>query len=422
MAFGTAAAIGAGLAGSLGGAAMTSSSQRAQAEAAAQAASFQPYNLLFGGNNVQFSPTDGSALLLNPTLDNLQGLFNTSALQGMTPEGQAATGVDQLAGLQNFAASNMLGAQTGASSDYDTALANILGGSNNLQAAMLGLNTDAMNILNQTNAMAGMPGVGADTANFAINQGQGFLGADSQSVIDQTLQQLRDQARPYEERAVDSAVQDLYSRGVLGGTQTDRTMGELALSQETADIQRQLAAEQAGLTRFNANQQAGQGLLFGGLNGLLAGSDQQRQLASLFANTGLNAISGNTGRTQDIFNALSAAEGQRINRGQTRLSNLQGLFNFGQGGSANNLNQSIAALNSILGINTDMRSSIGLGGNIGGQQAAAGANVANAIMSQGDSAVGAGLLGLGNSVLNQGLDNLFNPPASPTTTGDTTGG
>jgi hypothetical protein len=225
--------------------------------------------------------------------------------------------------------------------------------------------------------------------------------------VQNTLDTLRAQARPTEERAVNSKFQNLFSRGTLGSTSGARAIGELALAQEQADIGRQIAAQQVGMQQFGQLQNAGQGLLGLGANQLLAGSQNQQNLAQLLGAQGLSNINSQRDFLGTQFNAQQGVSSLMSQRPLERLQAAQGLFGFGQQAAGTDLQQAISGINARLAMNADLRNLVALGGNIGGQQASAGAQAAQYINQTGTSPLGAGLSGIGTGLFNAGLNQLF---------------
>jgi hypothetical protein len=152
----------------------------------------------------------------------------------------------------------------------------------------------------------------------------------------------------------------------------------------------------------NQNLNLGQGLLSqaAGLRGQDLSAGQ-----GLLGLSGTLAQNGYTGAVNfsDIVNS----------RAQQRLANAQSLFGFGNELGTQDYNQAISALGGQQSIDTALRNLIALGGNIGGQQAAAGANAAQAILSNSGSPTGAFLSSLGTglfaSALNPDNQSQHNP-------------
>lgn len=394
----TTALIGGGAA--LAGNILQSNARRSAANAAADAAQFRPFNLGGAFGDVFFDPRGAAYFNENPDISAARGRLRDFGTQaGLELPGMLESQMLAAQGLPT----DFLGAQF----DTDAALrqvrnavggftsgANTLGrAANRLGGEVLGIGTGA--------------GVADNVANFAIGQGAGLLSGGIGDVVGDTLSRLRAQARPAEERAVNSRVQSLFNRGTLSDTSGARALGELALTQENADIQRQQLAEGLGLQRFSANQNAGQGLLGMGAGNLLQGRSLQQQLASLYGANQLGGINARSGLLSNILNANLQGANALQSRGARRLANAQGLLGFTQQFDTNQLNQYLASTQGMLNLNADARAAIGLGGNIGGQQAAAGANQAQALLSNNASPFGGFLGGLGNSVLDHVLPGLL---------------
>jgi hypothetical protein len=397
------------------GASQQASAQRDATNAAIEAAQFRPFDISLPGTNATFDVETGQASV-DSNLSGVQNLLEMQIMNALNPAGQQARGFGFLPGIMRNSAQQLAGMDPNA--DLNAALGLTQGALGGLQSDLTGINLG----LSQLGTQAGMlPGQVMGTANaaslldpssqFAINQGQGMLsGLDLQGQVDETLNLLRTQARPAEERAVDSALQDLFSTGQLSSTSGARALGELSLAQENADITRQLQAQQVGQQQFQLQQQAGQGLLGLGQSGLATGRQLQQGLAGLQGQTGLSALGTQSGLlgqqaglSGSLFDATGVLANQQINRGQQRLANLQNLFGFGQQAEGNALQQGLAGLTGQLQINQDLRNAIALGGNIGGQQQVASGQIANAILSNAGSPLGSflGEAGIG------GLTGLF---------------
>ncbi|MDJ0764855.1 MAG: hypothetical protein QNJ97_17875 [Myxococcota bacterium] len=398
MALGTAAAIGLGLAGagSVAGSAIQAGAQDRATDAAIEAAQFRPFDIFTPGGSAAFNTQTDSVTASSPQLDQFGQLLQQNILGALDPSALSSRGFGLIPSLQNFSLEQLEGVDPNA--DLDAALGLRTDATGLLSGQLGGLQAQLSGLAGNSLGISEGASVFDPFAQFALGRGQELLQSDSQSVVDQTLQRLRNQARPAEERAVDSTVQSLFSRGVLGGTQTDRTLGELSLSQELADIQRQQVAEQVGLSRFQANQSAGQSLFGQGLGALGAGRDERRATANLFGNLGLQSLGQQRGLFGDQFAASTGLADFTASRGQQRLANLQNLFNFGQQAEGAQLQQGLAGISGQLQLNQDLRNLIALGGNLGGQQQVASGQIANAILAGAQSPFGAGL-----STLSEGL-------------------
>lgn len=399
MAIGTTTAlIGGGLLG-LGGAALSADAQRDAASQMADAARFNPFNVVGPGGSAIF---DGNTLF-NQT-DSLLGQFRGALGEAGIRQLLGGPGESGVNAAQQFAGQALpglfAGADTGLMQQFMQQQAGF-GDFMNRQAALFGADPrqSAINV-------SGGAGVADNVANSAIQTGQGLLTGDSQSVIDDTLARLRQQARPGEERAVNSRVNQLFNRGILSSTAGARSLGELALTQENADISRQQLAEQAGLARFGANQQFGQGLLGLGQSGLLQGRQQNIGLGLGLGGLDLQNLNRMGNVSSGLFDANNLFANAIGAQGTNRLALAQQLFGFGQDTMAQNTNISTGLLQGLLGIDTNTRNIGALGGNIGGQQAAAGANVASAIGSMAGSPFGGLLSGFGQGFLDQALGGL----------------
>jgi len=245
----------------------------------------------------------------------------------------------------------------------------------------------------------------ADTSAFSnINRGNNLLDQDFQGVADEQLGLLRASARPFEERAVNSKFSDLFGRGVLSGTAGARGLGELAFSQEQADIERQVQSQGLAQTLTAQNQNTGTALINSGQAGLIQGQNANLAGASVVGNVGQQQLTGINQNLTQSFDAGNLQGEKLIGRGQQRVSDITGLLGFGQDLTAGNVNTATAANSGVQAIDSEMRNLIALGGNIGGQASAAGANVAQAISAAGQNNPIAGFLGgVSTSLLDKAL-------------------
>lgn len=380
-------AAGIGAAGAIGGAIISGNAQEDAANAAARAAQFSPFAIQtgLGGTGVETTPGFAGGRLtsaLSPQLGVAQSSL-AGQFAGLTtqtgPEQRAiegALGAQERMGLR-LGSRGIMGVQ-GAFGDLEGQFA---GAGGRDEAALAELRSGL-------GRAAGGVGRGADVA---FDQAQGLLGRDFGQVREDELGLLRAQARPAEERAVNAKFQNLFSTGRLGTTGGIRGLGELARVQEQADIGRQLAATQTAQGLRGQNLAAGSGFL---------GLSQQGDIAQ--AGIRSDAARG-------LFGAETGLTERGLSRGQQRLSAAEGLFGFGTEASGVGLDRAERTLGSALTLDDANRANLALSINAGSGQAAAGGNVANAILAGGGSNVGSFFQSAGAGLLEGGLDRILNP-------------
>jgi hypothetical protein len=396
----------AGGAAALGGAFLSSKSQDKASQRAASAAAFQPFSIATGVASSTAANIDASRV-------RKEGLFTANLGSNVAPlQRQLFSSAGDQFGMGGLPGQNQLlgqfGGQDSFFNQFQQGQQGQLGQSQDAlqqflaQSGQLGNQGDAL--FGGLRRLSNRPGEVDRSAQRAINQGQAQLGRGVRGTVNDTLANLRASARPQEERAVDSRIQSLFSRGTLGSTSGARAIGELGAVQEQADLNRQIQAEQLGQSQFGLQQQAGQGLLGLGQQGLLAGQAQNQTAASILGNLGFQNI-GNQGQlnTQG-FNAQQQQAGLVGQQGLDRLLNAQQSLGFGQDFGQAQQQQGLQALQGGLGINQDLRNLLALSGNISSGATAAGGNVANALLSGGGSPLGAFATGVGTGVLNKELN------------------
>jgi hypothetical protein len=387
--------IGGGLA-QLAGGLFSGSEQAAAGRKAAQLAQFNPFAINGAGGSV-FTGEDGA---LNVTPDQqmqmFQNLFGQQAQQGLINGfGQGAINFADQAGSR--ALGPTFADAIGASSDPTSALQagnqfSGFAGGNALFGQQAGMN--ALGLAQQF-------GTQQTGVNEGVAQGLFGLGANALNNTDFSqlsadfVQRQRDFARPGEERAVNSKFQNLFNKGALSSTAGNRGIGELALQQEMADIQRVNAGEQFA----NMVQQQNRGF---GLNAMNAGlgarmQDQRFNLGAgnLFSGMGQGMMTFGQNAAQQGFGAQLGLNELVNSRGQQRLLNTQNLLGFGGGLQNQNVNQSLGMFGALRGINADQRSLLGLSGQLGDMRAMAGARAGGFLVDNAFSPIGSALSGLG---------------------------
>lgn len=261
---------------------------------------------------------------------------------------------------------------------------------------------------------AGGPGLLDPQAQGMLAAGGALTGGDVDSASGNALRILRAQAQPDEERAVNSRVQDLFNRGILSSTSGARALGELGLRQEQADIQRQIEAKRIGLNQFQAEQQAGQGLLGLGANTAFRGADTNQALAGMLGGLQLQGLSGQSGAIQNALAAGQYGAAAPQARGLQRLGLLQNVFGFGDQARNTQLNQLSQILTGTLAMNQDERGLIDAAINASGGASSSGAAQAQALLQSGGSPGGGFLTGLGTGLFEQAAKNNFGlKPSGP---------
>lgn len=399
--------------------------QKSAAQTAANAAQFNPYSINTPGGNVDWAQGQAFGRLDDQGAAQraqLGQLFSNN-MSGNTPTQQ----------FQQF--SNGVGNQ-GIPSLFSGALdasGNLPQGAyNQNQASLAGLQDQAGGLFGTIqNSLGsdlygqlgqGFYGQGQQALNQAMTgsqnlfgQAQQVAGQDVNGLINGRLDLLQQQAAPGEQQQQQALEQRLFNQGRLGTTGGSRNIEAFARGLGQADLGRQMAAQDLGLQAQQQNLQTaglfgnlGQAQLSGygnigqGLNSQgtqLMGLGNERTMGLLGQAPNLLALQGNLSN-QGYAGAVNYSDLGNT-RAQQRLQNATGLFGFGNELGAQDFNQGLSALQGQQSIDTQLRNLIALGGNIGGQQAQAGANQAQALLQQGGSPGGAFLGSLGTGLLNQ---------------------
>jgi len=397
MAVTTALALGAAAMG-VGGAMSAAAEQKAAAEAAGMS-QFDGFNVQGAGGSVQFGPNNQVGVTADAQTRMFQQGFGD--LFSQIQSGQA--GNQGFINMANQIGNNMGGFfdQAGQAGNPNSAVnaANQFGlfSAQNAQfGQMAGQN--ALNTANMFGQAQGGRNEGLAMGAFGrANDAFGNSNFDT-NVADMIARQ-RAFARPGEERAVNDKFQNLFSRGALSSTGGERQLGELALSQELADIQRVELGTQFG------NQLTQQNRMFGMQNlqqgqGFRAQDDAfNAQRAQMFGGFGQNLLGFGQNAGQQGMGAMFAGNNLVNSRGQQRLQNAQGIFGFGQQAQNQNFQQQLGMFGANSQINSDMRNLIALGGNLGQMQASAGANAGNFLMDGAGSPFGSFMSGAGEGLL-----------------------
>jgi hypothetical protein len=176
---------------------------------------------------------------------------------------------------------------------------------------------------------------------------------DFSALRDQTLDTLRQQAQPFEERAFSSLQDNLFSTGRLGSSGGALQTEAFARGLGQADLQRQLSA--TGVAQQQQAQNANIANMFGGLGSNLAGleSDLLGQAFQRFgATSGLanDLNQARFGRGQAMFGqGLAGLQGQ-----QSIMDTLMGLGTFGANLGAQQANTNLGAAGGAANVGLNM--------------------------------------------------------------------
>lgn len=389
----TALAIGA----SAVGGAMKSRAQQKAANAAAAGAQFSPWNIGGAGGNINFNNGKISAGL-DPNQQMMQNVFqnmfgNIAAGGGFNQE--AAMAASQM-GTQALPSVFQGAMDASQQIPVDAVNAFTQNAMNNAQFGQ----GFGMNALAQAAQFGGQQtGLNEGLAQGLFSRAQGLMDQQFTDVRDAQLANARALARPGEERAVNAKFQNLFNRGVLSQTGGERQIGELALAQEQADIQRQFGAEQFANQLTQQNRQFAGNLLGQGLQGRQMDQSFNLGAGGLFANMGQGMMQFGAGQAGAGLGAQMSLSDMINTRGQQRLANTQNLLGFGQNINQSNINQMLSMFGAQSQQNADLRNLMALGINAGGQQAAGGAAAGNLMMQGAGSPMGSFLGGLGAGLM-----------------------
>jgi hypothetical protein len=267
------------------------------------------------------------------------------------------------------------------------------------------------NQFGQQGIQAGFGGPNAQgLTNFATGAAAGLLNQGDVPSFNQLsaerLSALRGQARPGEERAVNSKFQSLFNRGQLGSTGGAQQVQALAQAQEQADLGRVINSQDFANSQQNQlrnfqlqGQQIGSGLLgqaFGGIRG-----DQGQGLG--LGQIGANLFSSQGQSEAARLGAFGTADQANISRGQRRLGEAQDIFGFGQGVQSSDLDLILRQLGGSQSVDQTLLQVGNLGTGTGAQAASAGAN-AGALSQRAGSPLGGALQGLGTGLGQSGFN------------------
>lgn len=411
MAIGTAAAlVGSAAIGAIG-ASRQAKAQKDAAQAAARAAEFRPFAVNLPGGRTTFAG------------QTAQGALGTN--EAFLREQLSLGSLDAIRQAQ-FADRSRLESELGGQ-----ALG--LGGESLLQGfqqfqGIPDFTSGATNqFLGQTGGLAGQVGafgqaglaglLGAPNANPIIaqqfQQGQQLLGSQGRQFEDvaaERLGLLREQAQPQEQRQFNQLQQNLFSTGRMGTTGGALQTEAFARGLGQADVQRQLASQDLGQqlaqqSQQNAifRQQLGGTLLGQSLQGVGQEQLQARGLGAL----GLDASRLQHGILGGQLDASRGLENQLTSRAAQRIQAAEGLFGFGSAALDSPVNRALQLTGATQTMDEQLRNQIALGGNLGGAQATAGANVGRNLLQGAISPGGSFLQGLGQAGMTAAGQGLF---------------
>lgn len=372
---------------------LSSSGSNDASEQAAQQAQFNPFNISGPGGNVSFNGQNISTRF-DPTQQLFSQIFQGGAQDFLRqgPENQAFLNFANQVG--NNAIPGLFQGAMGASQQLPAGA--FQGFQDFSQQNALGAQQAGFGGLNMAQQMATGGGMNEGIAQQLFGQGFGALNNnDFSGIAADQLARSRQLARPGEERAVNAKFQNLFNTGNLSATGGERQVGELALAQEQADIQRQFGADQFANQLRQQNRQFGLGSIGQGIGA----RGQDLQSAQLFGNLGQGLLGFGQQAAGQGLGAATQFSDLINSRAQQRLANANQQFGFGQQAGQQNLNQLLQMFGGSSALNQDLRNQTALAGNISGTAAGAGGNAAQYTAQTGGSGVGSLLSGFGGGLL-----------------------
>lgn len=384
------------------GSAVSSRNNRKAAEEAAEAAEFEPMNVSSPQGQAEYDPNTNSLVIRGSENQGFFGeQFRRIGEEAVGPEGA----------LQGFG-SDVAGHVSNPNyfrDLYETQQNAFLNGevthsarTNSMRFDELGLQQNQLGSIGMAQALNANGG-GARIQDFAFNVGADLLQnqRDYQSfnsLAGERLTALRDAARPSEERAVDSKLNNLFANGRLGSTGGARAMGELALQQEIADQNRVINSQDFANSQQNQQRQFYQQQQQTGMNlfgTALNAANQDASVALSQGQLGANMFGQQGSSMSGSIAASQASRDDVISRAQGRMAGAENLFNFGTGVEQQGIDR---ALQSLGAIQTTEAASNDLGNisiGAGAAGASAGANAGQLALAGNSSPLGAGLQGIG---------------------------
>ena len=271
------------------------------------------------------------------------------------------------------------------------------------------LNMSQAGMFGGNQMMAGLlsgraPGLG--NAQEMYRYGRDRLNNDYNSVYQDRLGLLREQAAPFEERAQNSFMNKLFSMGQLGADSTagNRSTEAFARGLGQADTTRQLDAMNLSEALYGRDLAAGQNLMGQGTQGIMQAYGQGvNNISNLYGIAGTGAQGyGNT--MGNMFDARTAYEALTNERAQRRMRNASEMFGFGQQGMYDAYAQANNLQNMGFGIYDQLQQQADL------SSTAAGVGASNSAIpgSQWQQAAGGLLSGIGGGM-------MANPTGTSTT-------
>lgn len=272
------------------------------------------------------------------------------------------------------------------------------------------------NVMNNVNAMQ-MRGAQGLTRSFGAMQnpyaqqqmqlGMGFMGAQAgnyDSVMQNRLGLLRQQAQPFEDRAQNSLTSKLFSMGQLGPNSTagNRNIEAFGQGLAQADTGRQLDAMGFAQGLYNQDQQyalAQQGM---GANMFGAGVGNYNAQALNSANVA--GAMGNYG--QGMFDTAANMNNFGYNRAQDRIKASMGLFGFGNTVQTSGQNNAAVGINMLSGITEEQQRQLNNQLEVTRTAMNRGA-VPGQAAPLAQQAAGGALMGLGGEMKDMDFSNMF---------------
>lgn len=246
-------------------------------------------------------------------------------------------------------------------------------------------------------------GINEGIAQSLFGFGQEALGnTDFSQVSEDQIARQRAFARPGEERAVNSKLSNLFSRGVMSQTGGAQQVGELALSQEMADIQRVNSGEQFANQLTQQNRQFGLAAMQGGLGARQQDSAFNLQRAQMFGQMGQGLLNFGQQSGQQGFQSQMDFSNMLNSRGQQRLSNAQGMMGFGQQMNMQNFQQMMQMFGGLGAMNQQQQGLMALSGNLSSQRSAANAQAGQIAVAGAGSPFGSFMEGAGGAFASSG--------------------
>lgn len=243
------------------------------------------------------------------------------------------------------------------------------------------------------------------------NQFAGNLQSNAQFAQQDAFNRLNELARPGEERLVNQTFNRLANTGRLGFTQADSgtnpTLRSMFAGLGDAQTNRGLQAQNFGINQ-RASDVGAMNSLFGQGQGFFGQGLNQQQL---FGNLGMGMSGMSANLNNQMFGRDLTLNNLGAQRALQQMQLAQGTFGFGQDVQGGQIGNALSALGGSQSLGQNELDLARLGGNIGGQQAAAGANAAEHLAGR-QSTLGGSLAGLSGVVnpefkLGDSLGSIF---------------